>query len=122
MLALKHTAPSHSGQQEITDVAGATVGHVTLISGDGPVQVGQGPLRTGVTANPGAALRVGKKQAAFLPNDSLSPLFLTTFEATEEAIVNASVAGRDMTGVNGNTVFGIPHDRLQGLIKQYNRR
>ena len=34
----------------ITDVAGVTVGHTTLISGSGKLQVGQGPVRTGVTA------------------------------------------------------------------------
>src|SRR5271154_407829 len=34
----------------ITDVAGVTVGHTTLISGDGKLQQGTGPIRTGVTA------------------------------------------------------------------------
>ncbi len=34
----------------ITDVAGVEVGTVTLISGEGPLVVGQGPIRTGVTA------------------------------------------------------------------------
>jgi len=34
----------------ITDVAGVTVGHTTLISGDGKLDVGSGPVRTGVTA------------------------------------------------------------------------
>ncbi len=34
----------------ITDVAGVTVGHKTLISGEGKLVVGQGPVRTGVTA------------------------------------------------------------------------
>ena len=33
----------------ITDVAEVRVGHTTLISGDGPLVVGQGPVRTGVT-------------------------------------------------------------------------
>ncbi len=33
----------------ITDVAGVRVGHTTLIEGDGPLQVGSGPVRTGVT-------------------------------------------------------------------------
>jgi D-aminopeptidase len=33
----------------ITDVKGIGVGHATLISGDGPLVVGQGPVRTGVT-------------------------------------------------------------------------
>jgi L-aminopeptidase/D-esterase-like protein len=34
----------------ITDVAGVEVGHVTLIHGSGPLVVGKGPVRTGVTA------------------------------------------------------------------------
>lgn len=34
----------------ITDVAGVTVGHTTLISGEGRLQIGKGPVRTGVTA------------------------------------------------------------------------
>ena len=33
----------------ITDVEGVTVGHRTLIDGDGPLRVGHGPVRTGVT-------------------------------------------------------------------------
>jgi D-aminopeptidase len=33
----------------ITDVAGVRVGHTTLVSGNGPLVVGQGPVRTGVT-------------------------------------------------------------------------
>ncbi len=33
----------------ITDVPGVHVGHVTLIEGDGPLVVGRGPVRTGVT-------------------------------------------------------------------------
>jgi L-aminopeptidase/D-esterase-like protein len=34
----------------ITDVNGVTVGHTTLISGEGKLQIGKGPVRTGVTA------------------------------------------------------------------------
>ena len=33
----------------ITDVDGVRVGHTTLIEGDGPLVVGRGPVRTGVT-------------------------------------------------------------------------
>jgi D-aminopeptidase len=33
----------------ITDVAGVSVGHMTLIEGDGPLVPGEGPIRTGVT-------------------------------------------------------------------------
>jgi len=34
----------------ITDVPGVRVGHTTLINGSGPLVVGKGPVRTGVTA------------------------------------------------------------------------
>jgi D-aminopeptidase len=34
----------------ITDVPGVRVGHTTLVSGDGPLRRGEGPVRTGVTA------------------------------------------------------------------------
>jgi len=34
----------------ITDVRGVEVGHTTLISGEGKLEVGKGPVRTGVTA------------------------------------------------------------------------
>src|SRR2546430_16640233 len=34
----------------ITDVGGVTVGHSTIIQGQGKLVVGQGPIRTGVTA------------------------------------------------------------------------
>jgi D-aminopeptidase len=34
----------------ITDVAGVLVGHSTIVHGDGALKVGEGPVRTGVTA------------------------------------------------------------------------
>lgn len=34
----------------ITDVPGVAVGYTTLVTGDGPLKVGEGPVRTGVTA------------------------------------------------------------------------
>jgi L-aminopeptidase/D-esterase-like protein len=34
----------------ITDVAGVEVGHTTIVEGSGPLVVGRGPIRTGVTA------------------------------------------------------------------------
>src|SRR5882724_10246063 len=34
----------------ITDVSGVLVGHTSLVSGEGKLQIGKGPVRTGVTA------------------------------------------------------------------------
>ena len=73
------------------------------------------------TANPGAAKRSGIKQLEMLPNDRMSPLFLATVQATEEAIVNSLIAAETMVGINGNKVYAIPHDRLRHALRKYNR-
>ena len=54
-------------------------------------------------------------------NASIDPLFEATTQATEEAIVNALVAARTMTGANGARYFGIPHGELRAILKHYNR-
>ncbi|PQA89345.1 P1 family peptidase [Hyphococcus luteus] len=61
------------------------------------------------------------KDAAFLINDVLDPLFLATVEATEEAVINAMVAARDMTGDEGRYAKAIDHEALRAVLKQYGR-
>lgn len=56
-----------------------------------------------------------------MPNDSLDPIFLTTVQATEEAVINAMVAAETMTSINGRTVIALPHDRLREVLSKYNR-
>jgi len=73
------------------------------------------------TANPGAGVSKGLRQVTMLPNEQLDPLFLATVQATEEAVVNAMVAAETMTGINNHTVPALPHDRLQQVLKKYNR-
>jgi L-aminopeptidase/D-esterase-like protein len=58
---------------------------------------------------------------AQLANHGIDPLFQGTVEATEEAIVNALVAARDMTGLGGERVFALPHDELRKILKKYGR-
>lgn len=73
------------------------------------------------TANAGAWSRRNAVEVDMLPNDALSPIFEATVEATEEAIVNALVAGRTMTGINGNRVHGIPHEELRAILGRFGR-
>jgi len=73
------------------------------------------------TANAGAGAVGHPQQITMLANDQLDPIFLATVEATEEAVVNAMVAAGTMTGINGHTVIGLPHDRLREVLKKYNR-
>jgi D-aminopeptidase len=59
--------------------------------------------------------------ASFIANDALDPLFEATVQATEESIVNALVAARDMQGHAGHYVKALPHAELVRLLKQYGR-
>jgi D-aminopeptidase len=72
------------------------------------------------TANPNAESD-GLHQITMLPNGQLNPIFLATVQATEEAVVNAMIAAETMTGVDGHTVYALPHDRLREVLKKYNR-
>jgi L-aminopeptidase/D-esterase-like protein len=56
-----------------------------------------------------------------IPNASIDPIFEAATQATEEAVVNALVAARTMTGINGARYFALPHDELRAILKRYNR-
>jgi D-aminopeptidase len=57
---------------------------------------------------------------ARLANDSMSPLFLATIEATEEAIYNSLTRATTVTG-NGTTIEAIPIDRLREILRKHGR-
>lgn len=73
------------------------------------------------TANSSVAFAEGKVEVEMLPNWLISPLFEATVQATEEAIINALLAAETMVGINGNTAYALPHDRLKETMKKYNR-
>ena len=70
----------------ITDVAGVEVGHSTIIRGEGKLDVGKGPVRTGVTV----VLPRGKK--------NLNPVFAAAYSLNGEG---------EMTGTLRIEEFGI---------------
>lgn len=73
------------------------------------------------TANPQVNKQTPVATLSMIQNDEINAYFLATVQATEEAIINAMVAAETMTGINGNTVYAIPHDRLRAALKKYNR-
>jgi len=73
------------------------------------------------TANPLANVEPVPNTVKTVSNERISPLFSATVEATEEAIVNAMVGAKTMTGIDGHTVIALPHDKLQQALKKYNR-
>lgn len=56
-----------------------------------------------------------------LGNEQIDPLFLATVRATEESIVNAMVAARTMTGLDGHRAVAIDHQALRDVLRQYGR-
>jgi len=73
------------------------------------------------TANAKAMDSTKIHTAEFLDNSNLDALFEATAQATEEAIVNAMVAARDMIGNEGHSAKALPHDALKSLLKRYGR-
>jgi len=53
-----------------------------------------------------------------LSNDAMSPLFLATIEATEEAIVNSLLRATTVTG-NGHTIEALPVDHLREILRHH---
>jgi len=73
------------------------------------------------TANAGAGLTQKSANVQTLANGQMDSLFEVTVQATEEAVVNAMIGAKTMTGINGHTVEALPHDRLREVLKKYNR-
>lgn len=58
----------------------------------------------------------------FLRNDNISPLFMATIEATEEAIINSLFAATSVGKlINGEEAKPIPVEMVMEIMKKYNR-
>ena len=52
-------------------------------------------------------------------DDRLSPLFLATKEATEEAVINSLLKATSVTGFRGRTSAAIPIDRVVEICRKH---
>jgi D-aminopeptidase len=83
------------------------------------------------TANLAGAKREsdpGEGELAFRPfsfqaltNEAMSPLFESTVEAVEEAIVNVLVAGEPMKGRDDHAIDALPVARMQEVLQKFGR-
>ncbi|MDO9362946.1 MAG: P1 family peptidase [Sphingopyxis sp.] len=75
------------------------------------------------TANGGAGEARGERARSYSvemhPNLALTPLFEAVVDATEEAIVNALVAGEAAEGANRFHVPSLPIDTVQALLERH---
>ena len=54
-------------------------------------------------------------------NDDMTPSFMATIEATEEAIINSLFAAKDVKGFNGKEVKALPVDKVMEMMKAHNK-
>jgi D-aminopeptidase len=94
------------GLSRVGGGTGATSGDIYLAFSTGNVM----PIGSGQMLN-----------SSSVPAEEMGPLFRATAHATEEAIVNALVAAKDMTSADGDIVYALPHDRLRAALKKYSR-
>jgi D-aminopeptidase len=88
----------------ITDVRGVRVGHTTLIAGDGPLVIGRGPVRTGVTV--------------VLPHDGdvwSEPLFAGSFTLNGNGELTGLEWIRDAGLLHG--AIGLTNTRSVGTVR-----
>lgn len=64
---------------------------------------------------------VKSQEFQFLRNDAISPLFLATIEATEEAIINSLFAAKTLKGRDGHEIKAIPKEKILEIMKKYGR-
>ena len=60
-------------------------------------------------------------QNTILKNEAMTPVFLATIEATEEAIINSLFAAETMKGRNKRVIESIPKEKVVELMKKYKR-
>ncbi|MBL6448050.1 P1 family peptidase [Fulvivirga sp. 29W222] len=56
-----------------------------------------------------------------LSNEAMSPLFLATIEATEEAILNSLFAAETTEGRDSHTIKALPVGQVVDIMKRYNK-
>jgi D-aminopeptidase len=73
------------------------------------------------TANGGTWSSDSTAPLRMLANNSISPLFKATAQATEAAITNAMLAAETTTGANDLRVHALPVDRMLAALRKYGR-
>ncbi len=73
------------------------------------------------TAPTGTPDSVGVASVPMLSDDVIDPVYGAAVQATEEAIINAMLAARTMTGANWYRVPALPHAALRDVLARYGR-
>ena len=87
-----------------------------------PSTQGSGDYVIAFSTAPQNRLRHGEtapRAFTLLPNEAMSPLFLATVEATEEAIYNSLLRATTIKGRGGNRAEALPVEKTIEILKKY---
>jgi len=73
------------------------------------------------TVKEGPSDSAGVRAIPMLRDDRIDPVYEATVQATEEAIINAMLAAKTMTGADYLRVPALPHQRLKAVLLRYGR-
>jgi D-aminopeptidase len=73
----------------------------------------------GIRSSEGLAGPAGTIDLRMVPDEHLTPMFYAVIEATEQAILNALLTARTMTGRDGHTAHTLDSDRLAEVMARY---
>ena len=145
---VENSKPSVSqNKKDINDLADGSI--IIVIATDAPIDARQlkrmaarsmmGLARTGAAATNGSGdyaiafstapeVRVKSlsdnrtpREVKLLSNDAMSPLFLATIEATEEAIYNSLFRATTVTGKENRTIEALPIEKTITILRKYGK-
>ena len=64
---------------------------------------------------------LAKQTTSVVQNDDMTPIFMATIEATEEAIINSLFAAKDTNTYDGKVVKALPVDKVMEMMKSHNK-
>ena len=62
-----------------------------------------------------------KHSTSVVRNDDMTPIFMATIEATEEAIINSLFAAEDTPTYNGKVIKALPLEQVMEMMKKHNK-
>ena len=88
----------------------------------GVAGAGSGDLFIAFSTGPtGAPDSTGVASVPMLSDDVIDPVYEAAVQATEEAIINAMLAARTMTGANWYRVEALPHAEVRAVLAKHGR-
>ena len=65
--------------------------------------------------------KLAKQTMSVVRNDDMTPIFMATIEATEEAIINSLFAAHDTPTHDGRVIKALPLDKVMEMMREHKK-